>query len=150
MEQRLDKLVSVAMGLSRTAAKKLIVQGAVTVDGKTVRQPDGKADPAAQEICAHGRLLCYRDKLYLLMNKPLGVVSSTDDPDSPTVLELLSPALRRKGLFPAGRLDKYSEGMLIITDDGVFAHRLLAPRRRVPKTYYVELDAPIVNEALAA
>ena len=145
---RLDKLLSAAKGLSRAEAKRLLAGGSVTVDGKVVKSGSEKADTERQAVLLKGETLAFEPHAYILMNKPLGVVSSTDDPESQTVLELLEPALRRRGLFPAGRLDKYTEGMLIITDDGDFAHRLLAPKKHLPKVYEFALDAPILNAAL--
>ncbi len=145
---RLDKLLSTAKGLSRTDAKRLLAGGGVTVDGKTVRSGSDKADTAYQTVLVNGEPVAFKKQLYILMNKPLGVVSSTDDPVSRTVLDLLPPELQRKGLFPAGRLDKYTEGMLLITDDGDFAHRILAPKKHLPKVYEFMLDAPIVNAEL--
>lgn len=148
-EIRLDRLLSNAAGLSRSDAKRKLSSGAVTVDGETVKSGSRKADPGVQRVMLDGRPLLYREHLYLLMNKPLGVVSSTDDPRSPTVLGLVPAPLFRRGLFPAGRLDKYSTGMLILTDDGDFAHRLVAPRKHLPKVYEVTLDAPVLTPALA-
>ncbi|WMJ82544.1 pseudouridine synthase [Oscillospiraceae bacterium LTW-04] len=145
---RLDKLLSTAKGVSRTDAKRLLSGGAVTVDGQTVKSGSEKVDPVHQSVLLKGTPIIFNERIYILMNKPLGVVSSTNDPTSRTVLDLLEPTLRRKGLFPAGRLDKYTEGMLIITDDGDFAHRILAPKNHLPKVYAFELDAPIVNAAL--
>lgn len=147
---RMDKLLAQGAGLSRADAKRLLASGSVTVDGVPVRSAGAKADPDRSTVCLNGKRLLWQAHAYLLMNKPLGVVSSTDDPSSKTVLDLVPPSLMRKGLFPAGRLDKYSEGMLILTDDGEFAHRILAPRHHLPKTYTVWLDAPILNDALAA
>ncbi len=149
-ELRLDKLLSAAAGLSRSDAKKKLSSGAVTVDGLTAKSGSQKADPDRQRVLLDGKRLRYREHLYLLMNKPLGVVSSTDDPDSRTVLDLVPPTLLRKGLFPAGRLDKYSSGMVILTDDGDFSHRLVAPKKHMPKIYEVTLDAPILTDALVA
>lgn len=145
---RLDKLLSTAKGVSRTDAKRLLTGGSITVDGQIVKSGSKKVDADHQSVLLKGEPVLYCPHVYILMNKPLGVVSSTDDPVSRTVLDLLDPALRRRGLFPAGRLDKYAEGMLIITDDGDFAHRILAPRKHLPKVYEFELDAPIVNAAL--
>lgn len=145
---RLDKLLSAAKGLSRADAKRLLADGGVTVDGRVVKSGSEKADTEHQAVLLRGEPLTFEPHAYILMNKPLGVVSSTDDPQSRTVLDLLDPALRRRGLFPAGRLDKYTEGMLIITDDGDFAHRMLAPKKHLPKVYEFALDAPILNAAL--
>lgn len=147
-EIRLDRLLATAKGFSRADAKRLLAGGAVTVDGRIVRSGSEKADPDRHTVLLKGEPILFKTHLYILMNKPLGVVSSTDDPVSKTVLDLLGPALRHRGLFPAGRLDKYTEGMLIITDDGDFAHRILAPKKHLPKVYEFELDAPVVNTAL--
>ena len=145
---RLDKLLSTAAGCSRTDAKKLLSSGAVTIDGVTVKQGSVKLDTDKQTVLVQGKAVSYREHSYIIMNKPLGVVSSTDDHDGKTVLDILPPELVRKGLFPAGRLDKYTCGMMIITDDGDFAHRILAPKKHLPKVYQFELDAPILDEQL--
>ncbi len=147
---RLDKLISTAAGLSRSDAKRQLASGSVLVDGCRIRDGSAQIDPDRQTVLLNGRKLYYREHLYLVMNKPLGVVSSTDDPDSPTVLTLVPKSLLRRGLFPAGRLDKYSTGMLILTDDGSFAHRIVSPNHHLPKVYEVELDAPILSDALVA
>lgn len=150
MTERLDKIVANMPGVSRTDAKKLISSGKVTVDGKTAKDAKLHYDPALCSIEVMGKPVVYKKHLYILQNKPLGVVSSTDDPESKTVLEILPEHLQRKGLFPAGRLDKYSQGMMIITDDGEFAHRMLSPKSHLPKTYYVEVDCDMVDQSLAA
>lgn len=147
-EIRLDKLLSHAAGLSRSDAKRKLSSGSVTVDGVAARNGSQKADPERQRVLLDGKPIHYQEHLYLLMNKPLGVVSSTDDPDSRTVLDLVPAPLVRRGLFPAGRLDKYSTGMLILTDDGEFAHCLVAPKKHLPKVYEVSLDAPVLTDAL--
>lgn len=145
---RLDKLLSSAGGCSRADAKRLLSAGAVTVDGKAVKSGSIKADPDSQAVLLNGKRLTYSEHIYIIMNKPLGVVSSTDDPDSPTVLDILPNELVRKGLFPAGRLDKYTGGMMLITDDGEFAHNILAPKKHLPKVYRFTLDAPVLNDEL--
>lgn len=147
-EIRLDKLLSISNGCSRADAKRLLSSGSVTVDGKTVKSGSAKVNPNIQGVLVNGKSLVYYEHLYILMNKPLGVVSSTDDSSSKTVLDLLDENLVRKGLFPAGRLDKYTEGMIIITDDGDFAHRILSPKKHLPKIYEFTLDAPIITNAL--
>lgn len=150
MQVRLDKLLGTAAGVTRSDAKRLLSSGAVTVDGRSVRSAAEKVDPDVQCILVNGQRVGYSEHAYLVMNKPLGVVSSTDGHDGKTVLDLVPKELFRRGLFPAGRLDKYSEGMLILTDDGEFAHRILAPRHHLPKVYDVTLDAPIIDDALIA
>ncbi len=144
----MDKLLSAALEVSRADAKRLLASGSVTVNGVPERSGNTKVDPAAQTVCVNGKRISYSEHVYLVMNKPLGVVSSTDDPDSRTVLDLVPKELFRRGLFPVGRLDKYSEGMLILSDDGDFAHRVLSPRSHLPKTYEVTLDAPIIDDRL--
>lgn len=145
---RLDRLLSTAVGCSRADAKKLLSSGAVTVDGAPAKQGSLKLDTEKQTVLVQGKPIIYREHSYIIMNKPLGVVSSTDDHDGKTVLDILPSELLRKGLFPAGRLDKYTCGMMIITDDGDFAHRILAPKKHLPKVYQFELDAPILDEQL--
>ena len=145
---RLDKLLSAAAGCSRTDAKRWLSAGVVSIDGKTVKSGSEKVDPDAQTVILNGKRLSYSEHSYIIMNKPLGVVSSTDDPTSKTVLDILPEELLRKGLFPAGRLDKYTDGMMIITDDGDFAHNILAPKKHLPKVYRFTLDAPVLNDAL--
>ena len=145
---RLDKLLSAAAECSRADAKKLLSSGAVTIDGKTVKQASTKLDTGTQTVCVNGKKLVYREHSYIVMNKPLGIVSSTDDHDGETVLDILPPELLRRNLFPAGRLDKYSCGMMIITDDGDFSHRILAPKKHLPKIYEFKLDAPILTNEL--
>lgn len=135
---RLDKIICDAGLASRREAARLIKSGFVTVDGKTASSGAEKYDPASVGIIIGGKMLVYKKKRYLMMNKPAGVISSTEDPGERTVLDLLDDLSRRCGLFPAGRLDKDAEGLLILTDDGDFAHRILSPSKKVFKTYYAE------------
>ncbi|MFA9379581.1 MAG: pseudouridine synthase [Acetanaerobacterium sp.] len=139
-QQRLDKMLAGQLNLSRGDAKKLIAGGAVHVDGVLVRTADCKIDPAAQQITVSGSPLAYRQHIYIMLNKPVGVVSASRDARQKTVLDLIPPQLARKGLFPAGRLDKDTTGFVLITDDGALAHRMLSPRSHVPKTYQAVLD----------
>ncbi len=144
---RLDKYISGAAGCSRQDARDKISAGRVCVNGVVVKKI-GEKIPDDANVTLDKIPLKYEEHIYLILNKPLGYVCSTDDPSSPTVLTLVSQELMRDGLFPAGRLDKYSQGMVIITDDGVFAHNILSPRRHLPKKYYVELDAPLMNDEM--
>ncbi len=139
---RADKYVSSQRtDLSRSDVKKLIRAGRVTADGVPVKTPEEKI-PEGTEVCVDGAPITYREHIYLMLNKPQGYVCSTREGASPTVLELVPPELRRRGLFPAGRLDKDTEGFVLITDDGALAHEMLSPVKHVPKTYYVRLDKP--------
>lgn len=147
---RLDRLLAGQGEGSRKEARTLLRGGRVQVNGQVVTAADQKVDPEQQEIMVDGRALCWRAHLYLMMNKPAGVISASRDPKARTVLDLLPPELRRPGLFPAGRLDKDTEGFLLITDDGVFAHEILSPKRHVEKTYLATLDAAIDADDVAA
>lgn len=145
---RLDKiLVSQGVG-SRRDVQKLIRQKAVAVDGKTVTKHDFKLDPERCEISVNGHALAFQKNIYIIMNKPQGVVCATQDNLSKTVLDLVPKQLRRKGLAPVGRLDKNTVGLLILSDDGDFAHRVISPKKHVYKRYYVELDEVVTDEVV--
>lgn len=145
MAQRLDKFIASQGTLSRSETVRLIRQGRVTVDGAVCRDPASKIEEScAVTVC--GEPLTYQKFVYLMMNKPAGTLCVSRDPKAPTVLDLLPPALRRKGLFPAGRLDKDTVGLVLLTDDGDFAHRLLAPKKDIVKRYLVRLDGPLTEE----
>jgi 16S rRNA pseudouridine516 synthase len=139
---RLDKFLADRTPHSRAEVKKLLRAGAVLVDGKAVSDPAGKIDPEVQEVRCAGKLLRGAEQTYLLLNKPEGVVSATEDRDHKTVIDLVPTELRIKGLFPAGRLDADSTGMLLLTNDGELTHRMLSPKHHVPKFYLVQLDRP--------
>ena len=109
-----------------------------------------QADPEAAAILVDGTDLGYSRFTYVMLNKPAGVLSATEDPRQGTVLDLLAPELRRRGLFPVGRLDKDTEGLLLLTDDGELAHRLLSPKFHVDKVYYARLDRPLGEADRAA
>ncbi|MFT9057226.1 MAG: pseudouridine synthase [Ethanoligenens sp.] len=147
---RLDRLLASQGEGSRKEVHALLRGGRIQVDGKIATAADQKVDPAQQRITVGGRALHWRAHLYLMMNKPVGVISASRDPKARTVLDLLPPELRLPGLFPAGRLDKDTEGFLLITDDGVFAHDILAPRRHVEKVYLATLDKPADDTDAAA
>jgi 16S rRNA pseudouridine516 synthase len=115
----------------------------VTVNGTAVFKADSKADAERDEISVHGEPIHFKRNIYIMMNKPQGVLSAARDSRMKTVVDLLEPTLFRKGLFPAGRLDRDTEGLLILTDDGEFAHRMLAPKSHVFKLYHAVIDAPV-------
>lgn len=146
---RLDKFVADAAQLTRSAARDLIAKGRVTVNGQVCR----KADCALKEgdsVCAGGKPLGREEYVYIMLNKPAGVVSASADGRDKTVVDLVGGAFPRRQLFPAGRLDKASTGFVLLTDDGAFAHGILAPKRHVPKTYRVVLDAPVTGGMVKA
>lgn len=145
MVQRLDKFIASQGTRSRRDTVKLIRAGRVTVDGTVCRDPSCKIDTAAA-VAVDGTPLAYQEFTYLMLNKPSGILCVSRDPKARTVVDLVPDAYRRKGLFPAGRLDKDTVGLVILTDDGDFAHRLLAPRKHVEKMYHARLDGPITAE----
>lgn len=134
-KERLDKIIA-SQGIgSRREAQALIRSGQVAVNGTVVRRADFKADPASDILTLAGEPLHYNRFLYLMMNKPEGVLSASRDPHARTVIDLLPPEFTRRGLFPAGRLDKDTQGFVLITDDGGLAHRILSPKKKVEKYY---------------
>lgn len=143
--ERLDKIISNRTGISRKDAKSAISSGKVTVSGNVIRSSDYKVGEN-EEIILDGKKISGNAHVYIVLNKPKGYVSATEDPQQKTVIELVPPELFRNGIFPAGRLDKDTTGLMIITDDGDFAHRILAPKKHVPKKYAVTLDLPVTEE----
>ncbi len=132
---RLDKFLAKTGLGSRTEVRKLIRSGQVTVDGVVIKDGSFTLNPQAAKVTASGTELEYREYHYLMLNKPLGVISATEDKLHATVLELLPPTYQHLKLFPVGRLDKDTQGLLLLTDDGQLTHNLLAPKKHVPKTY---------------
>lgn len=141
-EERLDKILAGSGRYTRSQARAAIVSGAVTVDGAPVRRPEQKVSRASC-ILAQGQVIEGAEHVYYMMNKPAGYLSSTEDGAWPAVTTLLPRHLRARGLFPAGRLDADVTGLLVLTDDGVFAHRLTAPRSEIRKVYELTADGPL-------
>lgn len=148
--ERLDKWLSSQTAVTRSEAVRLIRTGSVTVDGQVCRLPAQKVEPATVRITLNGRALTYEQHIYWMLNKPAGVLCVSRDPKVQTVVDLLPEQAHRRGLFPAGRLDKDTHGLVLITDDGAFAHAMLSPRRHVAKTYHAVLDKPLDEAAAAA
>ena len=146
---RLDKFLAHGGELSRSEAQKLARRGEITVDGEVVRDASVHVDESAVEVRVSGRLVSWRRFLYIMLNKPAGYVSSTDDA-GPTVMELLPPEHLKRGLAPCGRLDRDTVGLLLITDDGATVHELLAPKKHVAKRYRYTLTAPLTPEGAEA
>ena len=142
---RLDRLIASQGHYSRSDVKKLIRQGLVVVNGEVVKNSDLQVD-CKSEISICGKPLIYKEHIYIMLNKPQGVVSATDDRTHKTVLDLVPDELKRDGLFPAGRLDADTTGFVLITDDGDFAHRILSPKSHVSKTYIATLAEPLLDE----
>lgn len=146
---RIDKLISETGFASRSEAAKAAKKGNVTVNGVPVKDLSRHIDPEKDVVTFFGEVVSYQKNVYLMMNKPEGYVSSTDDPSAPIVLELLDERLQKLGLFPCGRLDKYTVGLLILTNDGAAAHRMLSPKKHVEKTYRFKLQHAITPEEVA-
>lgn len=139
-QMRLDKLLS-DMGIaSRKELKQIIKSGRVQINGTAAVVPETKVDPSKDSIFFDGEELTYSHFHYYIMDKPAGVVTATDDKKQKTVLDLVSPEMKRMGLFPVGRLDKDTSGLLLLTDDGDFAHRVISPKSEVQKLYYAKVD----------
>ncbi len=141
---RLEKFLADAGAGTRSQIKGILKQGRVTVDGVVEKDGSRRADFETLEVCLDGVRLLYEEFVYYLLNKPEGCVSATKDALSETVIALLKD-VNTKGLFPVGRLDKDTEGLLLITNDGKLAHELLSPKKHVAKKYYVNLDRPLVD-----
>ena len=148
--ERLDKVLSGTGRWSRREVRDLVSAGRVTVDGAVARRPEDKVDRERAGIRVDGEPVDCARYTYLMLHKPAGLVSATEDPREPTVLTLLPEHLRKIGLFPAGRLDKDTEGLLLLTNDGVLAHDLLSPKKHVDKTYFVRVDGRLGEEDRAA
>lgn len=142
---RLDKFLADAGAGTRSQVKGFLKKGLVTVNGEPARKPEQKISPEIDLIVFQGTVLSYTEFYYYMLNKPSGYVSATDDNTAPTVLSLLKGA-PGKDLFPVGRLDKDTEGLLLITNDGALAHRLLSPRHHVDKTYFVRADGAVTED----
>ena len=146
---RIDKFLGLTGQATRTEAKKLIRSGAVTVNGVAVRNADAKLDPDTDRVLLCGKEVIYRKYTYILMNKPQGVVSATEDGRDKTVIDLLPNDIRKTDLFPCGRLDKNTLGLMLITDNGELAHRLLSPKSHVKKRYFFKSKFPITKAEAA-
>ena len=145
-QQRLDKIIASTGRFSRREVKELIRRGWVLVDGVPAKSAQEKADPETAEITVRGEPLVYRRYTWVMLNKPAGYLSATEDGRGATVLDLLPPELQRQGLFPVGRLDKDTEGLLLLTNEGGLAHALLSPRHHVDKEYYVRVEGRLTEE----
>lgn len=141
--ERLDKLLAGTGKWSRREVKALVRQGLVRVDGRLAASAEDKLDPAAAVVTVAGETIALHRFTYVLLHKPAGVLTATEDRKQPTVLDLLPPELRRIGLAPVGRLDKDTEGLLLLTNDGELAHRLLSPKYHVDKRYLARVDGEL-------
>jgi 16S rRNA pseudouridine516 synthase len=142
---RIDKLLSNSGFGSRKDVKALLKQGAVSVDGVPVKDPAHHVDPDSREITVYGDPVDYREFIYVMMHKPPGVISATEDTRDRTVVDLLPYEYRRFKPFPVGRLDKDTEGLLLLTNDGKLSHELLSPKKHVGKTYYAVIEGEVTE-----
>ena len=141
--ERLDKLLAGTGKWSRREVKALVRQGLVRVDGRLAASAEDKLDPAVAVVTVAGETISLCRFTYVMLHKPAGVLTATEDRKQPTVLDLLPPELRRIGLAPVGRLDKDTEGLLLLTNDGELAHRLLSPKYHVDKRYLARVDGEL-------
>lgn len=144
--ERLDKIIASQGKYSRSEVKRLVKSGAVTVNGIAAKASDMKCDAEMDDIAVSGQSIGYKKHLYIMLNKPKGVISATEDTSQKTVIDLIPAELFRNGLFPAGRLDSDTTGFVLITDDGDFAHRILSPKNHIMKIYHATLKAPLSDE----
>ncbi len=148
--ERLDKFLCDSGIGTRSQVKSILKSGRVTVDGKPEKDPGKKIDPAVQKIVLDGEILGGMRRCVMMLNKPAGYVTATEDPVEKTVMELLSQEWRHLGLKPVGRLDKATEGLLLFTNDGDLLHRLISPKKEVPKIYYARHEGTAQQEDVDA
>lgn len=139
--ERLDKILARELNITRTQAKALIRQKRITINAQTAKSADTKCGEN-DSIAVDGKAIECSRHIYIMMNKPKGVISASDGKGEQTVVDILPDELKRKKLFPAGRLDKDTTGFILITDDGEFAHDILSPKKHIDKTYIATLDKP--------
>ena len=144
--ERLDKVISSQTNYSRKDIKDLVKKKNILVNGEVVFKSDIKVDVSSDKIFILGEELIFKKYVYLMLNKPKGYVSATEDKNDKTVLDLVPSEYRHRNLFPAGRLDKDTTGLMIITDDGDFAHNILSPKKHISKTYNVTIDIDMTND----
>ena len=146
--ERLDKIIANSGTLSRKEVHRLIKSGAVSVNGITTKDRGFCIDPETAEIKINGQAVSLEKYVYIMLNKPEGVVSATKDPTEKTVVDLVPTEFKKKNLFPAGRLDRNTTGFVLITDNGDFAHKILSPKNHIEKTYEARLAERIDEESL--
>ena len=147
-KQRLDKFISNQLILSRSVVRTSIQRGKATVNGVVIRDAGMLIDADVDTIAYEGNAVGYKEYVYILMNKPKGVLSAATDKSRETVVDLVPEHLRRQGIAPVGRLDKDTTGLLLITDDGVFAHNCISPKKEITKSYVVTLDGDVNDDMI--
>ena len=149
-KQRLDKVLSNVGYGSRAEIKRDCKRGLVVVNGTVINNPGAQVDTDTDEILFDGERVEYREFIYLMLNKPDGYISATFDKFDPIVLDLIDPSYLVFEPFPVGRLDKDTEGLLVLTNDGKLSHRVLSPKKHVPKTYYARIEGIVTEEDIKA
>lgn len=144
--ERIDKVISSQSNFSRKEVRKMILKKRVTVDGEILDKYDTKIDQSRVVIAIDGKDIDLKKNIYLILNKPKGYISATEDKSQRTVLELVPEEFKERELFPAGRLDKDTTGLMLITNDGVMAHNILSPRKHIKKIYEVTIDIDMTDE----
>ena len=148
--ERLDKFLCDSGVGTRSQVKVILKSGRVTVDGAVERDNSRKIDPQTQTVCLDGETLGGKRRIVVMLNKPAGFVTATEDKNDRTVMELLPPEIRKMDVKPVGRLDKATEGLLLFTNDGDLLHRLISPKQEVPKVYYARHEGTATQEDVAA
>ena len=149
-KMRVDKLLSNVGVASRAELKKYCKQGLISVNGKVINNPGIQVDSENDEVMFNGEKIVYREFVYIMLNKPDGYISATFDKYDPIVLDLIDQSYLVFEPFPVGRLDKDTEGLLVLTNDGQLAHRVLSPKKHVPKTYYAKIEGKVTQEDILA
>ncbi|WP_287892521.1 pseudouridine synthase [Romboutsia sp.] len=149
-KMRVDKLLSNVGVASRAELKKYCKQGIISVNGKVINNPGIQVDSENDEVIFNGEKIVYREFIYIMLNKPDGYISATFDKYDPIVLDLIDQSYLVFEPFPVGRLDKDTEGLLVLTNDGQLAHRVLSPKKHVPKTYYAKIQGKVTEEDILA
>ncbi len=147
-KQRLDKFISNQLIIPRSVVRTGIRRGKAQVNGQLVRDAGALIETSDAKVMFEGREVGFKEHIYILMNKPAGVLSASNDKSRQTVVDLVPEHLRRSSLFPVGRLDKDTTGLLLITDDGVFAHNCISPKKHISKAYIAELDGNINDQII--
>lgn len=148
--QRLDKFLCDCGVGTRSQVKLILKSGRITVDGKPEKDGSRKLDPAVCRICLDGEAFCALGRVVVMLNKPAGYITATEDPIDPTVMELLPQEMKHWGLKPVGRLDKATEGLLLFTNDGELLHNLIHPKKQVEKVYYARHEGTATQEDITA
>ena len=149
-KMRVDKLLSNVGVASRAELKKYCKQGLISVNGKVINNPGVQVDSESDDIRFNGEKIVYREFVYIMLNKPDGYISATFDKYDPIVLDLIDQSYLVFEPFPVGRLDKDTEGLLVLTNDGQLAHSVLSPKKHVPKTYYAKIQGKVTEEDILA